>query len=181
MKSRSIGRGLTGLDVGWNRTAAIWGARDPESGTIYLYAEHYFAHSEPSENARAIKARGPWIPGVIDPAARGRSQIDGEQLIQNYIDLGLDIEPADNSRESGLYLVWEMYVSGKLKVFKSLAQFLNEFRRYRRDEDGKVVKENDHLQDAKRYLCVSGLERMKAKPPERSASESFSGPGAWMS
>jgi len=25
-----------GLDVGWNRTAAVWGARDNETGIIYL-------------------------------------------------------------------------------------------------------------------------------------------------
>lgn len=173
-----------GMDVGWNRTAAIWGARDPESGMIYLYAEHYYAHSEPGENARAIRARGEWIPGVIDPAARGRSQVDGEQLLQNYLDLGLDVEPADNSREAGIYLVWEMYVSGKLKVFKSLANFLNEFRRYRRDEDGKIVKENDHLQDAKRYLIVSGRERMRTQPKPKQTSTYEPGGGGqfgWMS
>jgi hypothetical protein len=25
-----------GMDVGWNRTAVVWGARDPGSGVIYL-------------------------------------------------------------------------------------------------------------------------------------------------
>ena len=30
-----------GLDVGWKKTAAVWGARDNESGVIYLYSEHY--------------------------------------------------------------------------------------------------------------------------------------------
>src|SRR6185312_10905320 len=29
-----------GLDVGWNRTAAIWAAIDRETDTAYLYAEH---------------------------------------------------------------------------------------------------------------------------------------------
>jgi hypothetical protein len=42
--------------------AALWGAEDP-SGTIYFYSEHQFAHPEPSENARAIKQLGGWIPG----------------------------------------------------------------------------------------------------------------------
>ena len=27
-----------GLDVGWNKTAVVWGARDNESGVIYLYS-----------------------------------------------------------------------------------------------------------------------------------------------
>ena len=54
--------------------------------------------------------------------------------------------------------------TGKLKVFRSLGNFLSEFRLYRRDEDGKVVKDRDHLMDAMRYLLMSGRDRMKAKP-----------------
>ena len=65
------------LDVGWNKTAAIWGARDNEAGVIYLYSEHYAGQQEPILHAQAIKARGSWIHGVVDPAARGRSQVDG--------------------------------------------------------------------------------------------------------
>ena len=74
---------------------------------------------------------GDWIPGVIDPAARGRSQKDGEQLIRIYRDLGLDILPANHSVEAGLQLVWEMMVAGKLKVFESLQNWWKEFRKYR--------------------------------------------------
>jgi phage terminase large subunit-like protein len=156
-----------GLDVGWNRTAAIWGAMNPDNGQVVLTDEHYFAHAEPGENARAIKARGAWIPGVIDPASRGRGQKDGDQLLQNYRDLGLDVEPADNSVEAGIYLVWQLFLESKLKVFASLANYLQEFRRYRRDEKGRIVKENDHLCDAKRYLLVSGRDRMKVQPPPK--------------
>src|SRR5262249_45628040 len=64
------------LDVGWNKTAVVWGARDNESGVIYLYSEYYAGQKEPSLHADAIKSRGKWIYGVIDPAARARSQVD---------------------------------------------------------------------------------------------------------
>jgi phage terminase large subunit-like protein len=157
-----------GMDVGWNRTAAVWGALDRDGDTLYLYAEHYYAHSEPSENARAIRAKGEWIPGVIDPAARGRSQRDGGQLIQDYRNLGLDITTAINAREAGIYDVWTRLLSGKLKVFKSLPSWLGEYRQYRRDEKGQIVKEKDHLMDASRYLVMSGLDRAKVKPIVRS-------------
>src|SRR5262245_19466063 len=69
-----------GFDVGWNRTAVIWGALDPESDVLYLYSEHYRGQAEPPIHVEAIKARGKWIPGTIDPAARGRNQRDGEKL-----------------------------------------------------------------------------------------------------
>jgi phage terminase large subunit-like protein len=61
-----------GMDVGWNRTAAIWGALDRETGTTYLYSQHYRGEAEPIVHAQAIKNRGEWIPGAIDPASRGQ-------------------------------------------------------------------------------------------------------------
>lgn len=153
-----------GFDVGWNRTAAIWGAVDREAQTTYLYAEHYRGQAEPAVHAEAIRARGKWIPGVIDPASRGRGQKDGAQLLQDYLDLGLDISLAVNAVEAGLYAVWQRLSGGRLKVFKSCGNWLDEYRLYRRDENGKIVKEHDHLMDATRYLIVSGLDIARVKP-----------------
>jgi len=155
-----------GLDVGWNRTACAWGALDRDSDTLYLYSEYYRGQAEPSIHAEAIKARGDWIPGVIDPAARGRSQKDGNQLLQNYIDLGLKLDTAFNGVESGIYEVWQRLSTGRLKVFRSMSNFLFEFRLYRRDEKGRIVKENDHLMDCTRYLIMTGIEKCKTKPLE---------------
>jgi len=154
------------LDVGWNRTAALWGAWDQQSDVVYLFSEHYRGEAEPIIHAEGIKARGEWIPGVIDPAARGRSQKDGTRLVDEYIALGLHLSYADNSVESGLLNVWQRFSTGKLKVFNSLRNFLAEYRIYRRDEKGKIVKENDHLMDDVRYLCMSGLSISTTAPPE---------------
>jgi hypothetical protein len=147
-----------GFDVGWNRTAAIWGAHDRDTDTVYLYSEHYRGQAEPSVHAAAIRARGDWMQGAIDPASRGRGQKDGEQLLQNYLDLGLLLTKAENGVEAGLFDVWQRLSTGRLKVFKTLQNWLAEYRLYRRDEKGQVVKVNDHLMDATRYLIVSGLE-----------------------
>ncbi len=156
-----------GLDVGWNRTAAVWGAHDRETGTVYLYAEHYRGQVEPSVHAAAIRARGAWIPGVVDPAARGRGQSDGAQLLRSYLDLGLALAPARNGVEAGLFQVWERLSTGRLKVFAALRHWRDEFRLYRRDERGAVVKKDDHLMDATRYLVVSGLD-LAGTPPRPS-------------
>jgi phage terminase large subunit-like protein len=146
-----------GLDVGWNCTAAVFGAHDRDADVLYLYSLHYQGQQEPSTHVAGINGRGAWIPGVIDPASRGRSQKDGEQLMQIYQDLGLNISTADNSRESGLYEVHQRLATGRLKVFKSLKPWLGEYRIYRRDEKGNVVKKADHAMDATRYLVVSGI------------------------
>lgn len=153
-----------GMDVGWNRTAAPWGAWNRETDTVYLYAEYYRGQAEPSIHTEAIKAKGAWIPGVIDPASRGRSQDDGVKLLDSYKNLGLDLDIAFNGVESGIYEVWQRLSTGRLKVFKSLSNWRQEYRLYRRDDKGKIVKSNDHIMDATRYLIMSGLERAKTKP-----------------
>lgn len=155
------------LDVGWNRTAAIWGAWDQEADIVYLYSEYYRGQAEPAVHAQAIRARGSWIPGVIDPAARGRSQDDGKALAEQYIDLGLSLAFADNTVEAGIYEVWSRLSSGRLKVFSTLQNWRAEYRLYRRDEKGKIVKSNDHLMDASRYLIMTGLQVAEREPVER--------------
>jgi hypothetical protein len=172
------------LDVGWRRTAALWAARNPENGNIYLYDEHYQGREEPSIHAAAVRARGEWITGVIDPAARGRSQKDGAELMQAYVDLGLNVTPSKNAVEAGITLVWQALVGGRLKVFSSLQHFLQEFRLYRRDENGKIVKENDHLMDCVRYLYLSGRDMMATKLPKPGPSPieyGYLSSGSWMS
>ena len=59
-----------GLDVGWNRTAAVWGAHDRDTDVVYLWSEHYRGQAEPSIHAAAIRARGAWMQGTVDPALR---------------------------------------------------------------------------------------------------------------
>lgn len=172
------------LDVGWNRTAALWGAHDLESDIIYLYSEHYRGQAEPSVHAESIRGRGKWIPGCIDPAARGRSQRDGEQLKQQYEDLGLDLMNANNAKEAGIYAVWQRLSYGKMKVFSSLNNWKSEFRLYRRDDKGQVVKINDHLMDCMRYIVMTRSEYFKVKPVpkvEEDREIQHLGGFAWMS
>lgn len=152
------------LDVGWNKTAAIWGAYDRESDCWYLYSEHYRGHAEPSVHAKAIRARGKWIPGCIDPAARGRTQDDGTVLIDQYRENGLELYLAENALESGLLEVFERMSTGRLKIFSTLRNFFAEFRIYRRDENGKIVKSPDHLLDTARYLIMTGRDIMTNEP-----------------
>ncbi|HEY8937378.1 MAG TPA: hypothetical protein VIM65_19265 [Cyclobacteriaceae bacterium] len=152
------------LDVGWNRTAGLWAAYDKDSQMTYLVSEHYRGQAEPAVHAQSIKSRGEWIPGVIDPASRGRSQHDGFQLLNGYRDLGLELSLADNAVEAGIYAVWSRLSAGKIKVFRSLSNFMAEYRVYRRDDKGRIVKQNDHLMDCLRYIIMSGLDKAIAKP-----------------
>ena len=152
------------MDVGWNKTAGLWFASDPDSETIYAYSEYYAGQSEPSTHAFNVRTKGAWIPGVIDPASRGRSQRDGEQLYQLYLDLGLNISPAKNAVESGIYAVYQLFAAGKLKIFSTCQYLLRERRLYRRTERGDIVKKDDHLMDCLRYGIISGRD-IGSPPP----------------
>jgi hypothetical protein len=175
------------LDVGWNWTAAAWAAWNREADVVYLWSVYKRGQAEPSTHADAIKARGAWMKGVCDPAAAARSQIDGHKLLDLYRLSGLDLQPADHAVEAGLYEVWRRLSQGRLKVFESLREWFGEYGLYHRDSKGRVVKENDHLMDATRYLMLSGLQRAAVEkpvaetPPDYSYASSGSDSGlGWM-
>ena len=144
-----------GMDVGWNNTAAAWGAWDENNDIIYIYSEHKQGEAEPIIHASAIKARGEWMKGAIDPASRGRAQTDGQSLLQLYKKEGLNLVIANNAVDAGIYEVWQRLSTGRLKFFKSCTNSMKELALYHRDDKGKIVKKNDHLLDCIRYLLLS--------------------------
>lgn len=160
---------IFGFDVGWNCTAAAWLCIDPETAVTYMYSEHKQGEERPSTHAEALRARGDWIPGEIDPASRGRSQADGKRLIDQYRDLGIKLAEANNAVEAGIYAVWEGLTSGQFKIFKSCNETRKEIRVYRRDEKGRIVKSNDHVMDAMRYAYM-GKEHAVVNAPKPVAS-----------
>lgn len=143
------------LDPGWNYTAALLAARNPDTDQFYLTAEYYGQRNEPVIHAAGIKAMLPWkqLVGAIDPAGDNvGSQKDGTKLKAEYEDLGLLLMNANNAVHAGLRHVLVLMQTGRLKVFTTLVYFQKELRLYRRDDKGKIVKQNDHLMDTMRYV-----------------------------
>jgi hypothetical protein len=152
------------LDVGWRRTAALFGSFDRNTSTLYVYGEYYQAQQPPSVHADGIKARGDWLPGIIDPSAN-RRESDGKRLMQDYINIHkLHLTAANNEVDAGLELTYQRLLAGRIKVFRNLVNFQNEYRYYRRDEKGRIVKENDHLMDCLRYMVLSNYGYFKIRP-----------------
>lgn len=141
-------------------TAAVWVALDRDADMLYVTYVYKRSAAEVPIHAAAIRARGPWIPGVGDVA--GITNADGTQFLQLYRREGLDIVLADKSVEAGIQDVWELLSTSKLKIFASCQELFKEYRAYHRDERGKIVKENDHCLDALRY-AVRARNRMKTK------------------
>lgn len=155
-----------GMDVGWNATAAAWLAHDIESDTVYVTHDYKKGQAEPAVHAATIKAKGNYN-GAIDPASRGRSQKDGEQLIRLYGEQGLKLFLADNTVEAGIFDVYERLTTGRLKIFKTCVDTLGEYRLYRRDEKGRIVKQNDHIMDCVRYGIRTGLTHAEYAKPKK--------------
>jgi phage terminase large subunit-like protein len=154
-------------DQGAGFTACVWGARNKDTDTVYIYDCYKRSRAELAIHIEAVKSRGDWIPGVGDAAALIVTQNDAQQIINLYRQAGVNIQLPDKAVEAGIEKTWQLLSGGKLKVFSSCSQWFDEFRVYRRDEKGRIVKQNDHLMDSTRYLCMSGLSRMRTKPQPR--------------
>jgi phage terminase large subunit-like protein len=164
-----------GMDSGWSRTAAVWGAQDPDTKIVYLYSEHYLAEAHPAIHASAIKARGSWIWGAADPA--GANISDGKKIFDMYVEEGLNIVKASKGdREGGILAVSQMFATGMVRIFSTLTNTLAELRVYRRDEKGEIIKKKDHAMDAMRYLLTTGIEYMSTPDdPDSPRDSAFSG------
>jgi hypothetical protein len=93
------------------------------------------------------------------------------KLFDDYEQMGLSLTQAENAVESGIYQVWTRLSTGKIKVFSTLRNWFTEYRLYRRNEDGKIVQDNDHLMDCTRYLVLSGLDVALAVPVQDDPDE----------
>jgi phage terminase large subunit-like protein len=155
-----------GMDAGGGNkpTAAVWLAKNPDTQTWEIYSTYKSSAAEPVIHATAVKSRGDWIPGVGDCAALIMLEHDSRQLIDAYRTMGLDLELPDKAVETGIYDVWQLLSTGGLKVFASCQGWFEEYRLYRRDDKGRIVKSNDHYMDATRYAVRSGRARAKVKP-----------------
>lgn len=147
-----------GMDFGKRITAAVWGALDPETDILYIYAEYYGKNQPLAVNASAIRQRSDGIIGVIDPAATQGNIVDGTAILDLYRLEGLDLElAARHLVETGLANIQHRLETGRCKIFSTCTNFFNEYNVYARDEEGKIVKKDDHLMDAWRYMVTSGL------------------------
>lgn len=154
------------MEIGPERTAALWGAEDPVDGVLYLYAEHCMGQQAPAIDAAAIKARGDWITGAVNPLGHGRKIEDGRVVIATYAAQGLRLVPTLQAQDAGISEVWSRLQTGRIRIFSTLRQLQAEYRLYRRDEHGNVVKEHDLFMNAFRHLVMTWDAVARVKPAE---------------
>ena len=156
-------RRVFGFDGGWHNTAMVWVALDADTDTAYLYKDYKRGEQPIPVHAAAIKEQGLWIPGVGDCYATNQS--DGVKVAKLYREQGVRIRGADKSVDVGIQSVLTRLETGRLKVFSTCALWIEEYRKYRRElketdvgERSVIVKKDDHLMDATRYVIYDGLK-----------------------
>lgn len=170
------------LDFGWDHpTAAVRLAHDRDTDIVYVTAAYRVREKTPVVHAGALKPWGDLLwawphDGNNDTAA-------GENLALQYRDQGLAMLPEharfeDGSRsvEAGLMDMLDRMETGRLKVFRHLEDWFDEFNLYHR-KDGKVVKEFDDLMSATRY----GLMMLRYARPRLRRKAAARPAGSWMS
>lgn len=164
---------LCAIDFGVKNPAVVWGALDKDADAIVIYDCWKSDGVTPittGQHADIIKSRGVWIPVAWPHDGNGTDRGSGVQFSQQMRDKGVSMlaEHAQHAEtglgdetkatltsvEAGLQDIFGAMTEGRFSVFEHLAPWFAEKAFYRR-ENGKIVKEHDHLMDASRYLWIS--------------------------
>ena len=159
---------IIGVDLGGAEDpfAAVWLAWDRDGDVVYAYKE-YKNNGVLSIHADAIRqGGGNWIPiawphdmaigdrkSGISTAETFRTRYGLNMLpdcFSNPPGPGQKEGQGGQGVEAGLYAINNAMETGGFRAFSSLSMLYREKNMYHR-KDGKVVKQNDHLMDAKRY------------------------------
>lgn len=149
---------IGGLDFGWDHpTAGVHLAWDRDGDRIYIVNAYKASQQTPVIHCGALRPWGDWLPWAWPHDALQHDKGSGDQLAGLYSDNGLNMlaeratfDDGTNGVEAGLMDMLERMQTGRLKVFRHLVEWFDEFRLYHR-KDGKVVKEFDDLMSATRY------------------------------
>jgi phage terminase large subunit-like protein len=172
---------LGALDFGYDHPAAavhlVW---DRDADVVYVTKAWRERQTTPVLHAAALKSWGKDLNWAWPRDGR-RETLEGAgiPLMRQYEAQGLEMLPkhaayddgtpgGNVSVEAGLMDMLDRMQTGRLKVYRHLNDWFEEFRLYHR-KDGKVVKEHDDLMAATRYGVMmlrfaEPLERRPAKP-----------------
>ena len=154
-----------GMDVGFFApTAVVFLAHDKDNDLLYLYKEYSVAEKTAAQHASSLFNMGcDWIPGICDPAVNQGSQRDGERLIDDYAKAGIRLNKGKYAKELAVDKVLERIRTGRFKVFSNCVKFMDEWRGYSRDDEGKIMKGRDHLMNALEFAILDGLPMARSK------------------
>jgi phage terminase large subunit-like protein len=153
---------IGGMDFGWDHPfAAVELVHDPDTDTVYVTKAYRIRQTTPVVHASALRAWGrdlrwAWPRDGKRETLEGAGVAVAEQYRKEGLDLWFEHSQfldGSVSVEAGLSDMLVRMETGRLKVFRHLNDWFEEFRLFHR-KDGKVVKENDDLMSATRYAVM---------------------------
>ena len=161
---------IAGMDFGWTHpTAGLKVAYDKQADLIVVVAEYRKAKELPNIHCLTLKSWGRYLKWAWPKDGSGERGSTGEQFSDLYRAEGLRLLPqhaqflpthAARSRrwsvvsvERGVQEILQRMKTGRLKVFKTCTDLMEEKRQYHRI-DGKIIEKEDDLLDALRYACM---------------------------
>lgn len=155
---------INGMDFGWDHPQAHVQLVEDRDNEMF-YVTRAWKQSKVSANDAwgAVKAWAEYTPTAWphDGLQHEKGRHDAVQQRVHYDNAGFSMLPdhatwpeGGNSVESGIYELNDLMRKGKLKVFRGLSSWLDEFRQYHRDDKGRIVKVRDDLLDATRYAFM---------------------------
>lgn len=167
---------VKGIDYGYSSpSACVWGAVDPDDGTLFIYREFYrkglTGYQLAKELTECERDEMHGIPGVLDTAAWNHTGYSGptigEQLCRGPY--GHKLRPADKNRLGGKIQIHEYLKTNpksgrpKLIIFNTCVDLIRELSSLPLDKTRTEDVDthcDDHAYDALRYLIMSRPRQM---------------------
>ena len=151
-------------------SGGTWGsvllAHDRDKDIIYAVADYKLSNATPTEHASNISRIIPeWCTGMVDPAGAGENMHTKEKTIDFLKERsGLHLikaNKANNTKEAMIDEIYERVRGDRFKIFSTTKgvgcrHLVTEWRQYARDDNGLILKKNDHCIDALFY-ALNGL------------------------
>ena len=155
---------IAGTDFGIDHPAGtVWLAHDRDADTIYVYDCYRQKGQTAAYHGAAIRERGAWIPVAWPHDGMTRDKGGGVALAEQYRNAGANMLPESarydidkggaQSREPITLAILERMLTGRIKVFSTCRDLLDELRLLHR-KDGVIVPERDDLESALRYALL---------------------------
>lgn len=142
--------------AGASTFAILFGAINPYSKDVYLLDEIYEQRQEEMTvqkiGARLIQKTkelfsGEWRYGYDE----AETWFANEML--HHFELSFEpTQKAKNDKMTGLSLIKDVMLQGKLHISSRCVKLFWELDNYQKDDQGKMIKKNDHLIDCLRYI-----------------------------
>lgn len=156
---------IAGMDFGWDHPwAAVHLAWDREKDALYVIKDFRQSNLTPIRAKEALSTWDlKWLPWAWPHDGHQHEKGTGDELAPQYRKQGFDMLPehaqfsesegGGNSLEAGILEMLNRMETGRWKVFRTCALWVEEYRLYHRD-NGIIVKVRDDVISASRYAML---------------------------